>query len=220
MALSKLTYNSLNVTPVANKGIGFDSGADDLSTDFAGGSIRFIKKLTADGSGTSLSFVDGTSDVVLDDTYKEYLFIFKDIHPASDGVDFEFNMSIDSGSNYNVTKTTTLVDTVHREDGTNGAVGYSGSRDIAQGTGSQDLMGGIGNDNDQSGSGILHLFNPSSTTFVKHFISKTQYYNSTDYSISMYIAGYANTTSAVDAIQFSISSGNMDAGTISLYGIN
>jgi hypothetical protein len=104
------------------------------------GSMIFIKKLTASASAT-LSFVDGTDGVVLDDTYKEYLFTFKDIHPATDGSDFEFNMSTDSGSNYNVTKTTTLFDPIHGEDGSNAGIAYSGSRDLAQGTGFQNLYG-------------------------------------------------------------------------------
>ena len=100
MALSKLNFNSLNLTPVAGKGIGFDSGADDLEASFSGGAMTFIKKLTASSSST-LSFVDGSSDVVLDNTYKEYIFIFKDIHPETDGAELTFNMSVDSGSNYN-----------------------------------------------------------------------------------------------------------------------
>ena len=83
MALSRLTYNSFNVTPTASKGIGFDSGADDLAATFSGGAMTFIKKLTASSSAT-LSFVDGTSDVVLDNTYKEYLFTFNNIHPETD----------------------------------------------------------------------------------------------------------------------------------------
>ena len=106
MALSRLTYNSCNVTPTASKGIGFDSGADDLSIDFAGGSITFIKKQTASSSAT-ISFIHGTSDVVFDGTYKEYLFTFNNIHPQTDDVAFQFNLSVDTGSNYNVTKTTT-----------------------------------------------------------------------------------------------------------------
>jgi hypothetical protein len=182
------------------------------------GSMIFIKKLTASASAT-LSFVDGTDGVVLDDTYKEYVFTFKDIHPATDGSDFEFNMSTDSGSNYNVTKTTTLFDPIHGEDGSNAGIAYSGSRDLAQGTGFQDLMGSVGSDNDQSGSGYLHLFNPSSDIFVKHFIARTHYSHSGNYALSMFIAGYGNTSSSIDAIRFAMSSGNIDAGDICLYGI-
>jgi len=220
MALSKLTYNSLNVTAVASKGIGFDSGADDLSTDFAGGSMTFIKKITASADST-ISFVDGTSDVVLDNTYKEYLFTFKDIHPQTDAKAFQFNVSIDSGSNYNVAKTSTSFRAYHAEADDANAVQYETSHDLAQGTGAERLCAeDLGNANDESLSGYLHLFDPSSTTFVKHFIARTSHVHEADYSIDFYKAGYANSTSAVDAVQFSMSSGNIDAGDICLYGIN
>ena len=219
MALSRLTYNSLNVTPTASKGIGFDSGADDLAATFSGGSITFIKKLTASSSAT-LSFVDGTSDVVLDNTYKEYLFTFNNIHPATDQAGFSFNVSIDTGSNYNVAKTTTWFQGYHSEAGTGGGISYETGVDLAQGTGIQKIVADVGNDNDQCCSGYLHLFNPSSTTFVKHFISKGSNYNGDNSNNSPFMAGYANTTSAVDAVQFSMSSDEIDAGDICLYGIN
>ena len=185
----------------------------------SGGSMTFIKKLTASSSAT-LSFVDGASDVVLDSTYKEYMFIFNNMHPGTDNEGLTFNMSVDSGSNYNVTKTTTLFRAYNNEADTETALEYQTGQDIAQGTGFQNLLRYIGNDNDQSGSGYLHLFNPSSTTFVKHFIAVGNTYYGADYTMNDYIAGYGNTTSAVDAIQFKMTSGNIDAGTISLYGIN
>ena len=182
------------------------------------GSMVFIKKLTASSSAT-ISFVHGTSDVVLDNTYKEYLFTFNNIHPATDNADFTFNMSVDSGSNYNVTKTTTVFTAQHSEAGSDTDVAYVTADDLAQGTGFQIILGLIGNDADQSASGSLTLFNPSSTTFVKHFIATGNSYYSGNYSLNDYVAGYGNTTSAVDAIQFKMSSGNIDAGTIKLYGI-
>ena len=219
MAISKLNYNSLNVTPSANQAIGFDSGADDLETGAGGGSMNFIKKLTA-SSSANLSFVDGSSDVVLDSTYKEYIFIFNNMHPASDAVNFVFNGSADGGSNYNVTKTTTFFNAYHSEDGTQNALTYNASQDLAQSTDFQILEDSVGNDNDQSCAGYLHLFNPSSTTFVKHFISRNNRSFSGDYTSENHVAGYFNTTSAIDAVQFKMSSGNIDAGTITLYGIS
>ena len=183
-----------------------------------GGSMTFIKKLTASSSAT-LSFVDGTSDVVLDNTYKEYLFTFNNIHPATDAALFQFNVSIDSGSNYNVAKTTTFFDAYHNEGDSDAGMGYSSSLDLAQGTGFKTISNSVGNDNDQSTAGTLHLFNPSSTVFVKHFIARTNPYKNSDYSEDHFSAGYANTTSAVDAVQFKMSSGNIDAGDICLYGI-
>ena len=182
------------------------------------GSMVFIKKLTASSSGT-LSFVNGSSDVVLDSTYKEYMFTFKDIHPATDNVNFTFNMSADSGSNYNVTKTTTYFTTYHDEADSSTLLSYSTAFDLAQSTDFQLLTNGTGNGNDECASGYLHLFNPSSTTFVKHFTANMQHYLSSDFSINNYSAGYGNTTSAVNAIQFKMSSGNIDAGDICLYGI-
>ena len=185
------------------------------------GSMIFIKKLTASSSAT-LSFVDGSDGVVLDDTYKEYVFTFNNIHPSNDARDFQFNMSIDAGSNYNVTKTTTAFRAYHQENDGAAVLGYSADDDLAQGTGFQNLSDAIDGANDASCSGYLHLFNPSSTTFVKHFIANTQFLahsGSSDYSMNYFIAGYGNTTSAVDAIRFQMNSNNIDAGDICLYGI-
>ena len=221
MAISKLNFNSLNVTPTASKGIGFDSGADDLEATFSGGSMTFIKKLTASSSAT-LSFVDGTDGVVLDDTYKEYVFTFNNIHPATDSSHFTFNMSIDAGSNYNVTKTTTLFKAIHTENNATAALEYDGTLDLAQSTANAVIAHTLGNGNDENVGGYLHLFNPSSTTFVKHFLTNTSanYRTGLPGAWNVYTAGYGNTTSAVNAIRFQMSSGNIDAGTITLYGIN
>ena len=219
MALNKLKFNSLNVTPTAGKTIGFNSSADGLEATFSGGAMTFIKKLTASSSST-LSFVDGSSDVVLDNTYKEYMFIFNSIHPQNAVFGFEFNGSTDSGSNYNVTKTATWFSAYHNENGTSATLEYSTSADLAQSTDFQKLTGTVNNDNDQAFSGYLHLFNPSSTTFVKHFMSNVNYAYSTPGTENVRSAGYFNTTSAIDAIQFKMNTGNIDAGTITLYGIN
>ena len=219
MALNKLKYNSLNLTPAANKAISFDSDPDALEATLSGGSMTFIKKLTA-SSDSTLSFVDGSSSVVLDNTYKEYMFIFKDIHPSNNATRLKFNFSTDSGSNYNVAKTTTMFQAYHKENGSDSGLAYTGGTDEAQDTGTAFLGGDISSDNDSSMSGFFHLFNPSSTTFVKHFINRCQTSANTEYATDHYKAGYGNTTSAIDAIQFSMSSGNIDAGTITLYGIN
>ena len=182
------------------------------------GSVTFIKKLTASSSST-LSFVDGSSDVVLDNTYKEYLFTYKNMHRSTGTSFFQFDMSVDGGSNYNLQKTTTHFYTYHNEGGGGDTtVGYVDGWDKANGTGSQRLSNG-NNANDESTSGYLRLFNPSSTTFVKHFMARSISNNSV-YIEDNYTAGYANTTSAVDAIKFEFSSGNIDTGDICLYGIN
>lgn len=189
----------------------FDNGA--MASGF-GGSMVFISSQTASASAT-ISFTTG-----IDSTYKEYVFYFVNMHPATDGVEFQFNMSIDGGSNYNVTKTTTTFRARHNEADTLATLSYSTDSDLAQSTAFQLLANGMGNDNDQSASGTLTLFNPSSTTFVKHFISTTNNIASDDVSSNFFIAGYGNTTSAVNAIQFKMSSGNIDAGKILLFGIN
>ena len=184
------------------------------------GSMVFIKKQTASSSST-IDFVDGTSDVVLDDTYKEYIFTYNNLHPATDSASLEFNLSIDSGSNYNVTKTSSSFRAYQNEAGSSTALAYFAANDLAQETGFQPLGDeNQSNDNDHGQCGILYLFNPSDTTFVKNFIATNVNVHAGDYIINDYIAGYGNTTSAVDAIQFKYHNGNIDAGDICLYGIN
>ena len=184
---------------------------------FSKGSTTLIKTLTASSSG-DLSFVDGASSVVLDSTYKEYLFIFNNIHPATDGEDFSVNFR-DGGSSYDATKTTTAFRSYH-DEGTEGeALEYETGRDLVQSTSAQALSTSTGNDNDQSLSGWLRLFNPSDTTYVKHFIAQVSTYSADNYNYNNFTAGYCNVTAAIDAVQFTFSSGNIDAGTIQLIGI-
>ena len=182
------------------------------------GALVHIKTLTASSSST-LSFVNGSSDVVLDNTYPIYQFEFINIHPSADGSFLQFNFSADSGSNYNVTKTTTVFNANHNEAGTSSTLGYRSSDDLAQSTSPQILNTDSGADNDQSTSGEMFLFNPSSTTFIKHFITNTNFSQLNDLTMNFFTAGYGNTTSAIDAVQFSQGSGNIDAGTFKLYGI-
>jgi len=217
MALTKYNYNSFNVTPVASKALAFNSDADGFTTA-AEGNMVLIKTLTA-SSDSTLEFVDGTDDVVLDNTYPIYLFKFINIHLATDEANFQFNFSIDTGSNYNVTKTTTTFEAHHEEDDSPAALTYDSGQDLAQGTGFQNLYAFLGADADQSCSGKMWIFNPSSTTFVKHFISRNSGIQGNNRMRDNHYAGYANTTSAVDAVQFKSSSGNIDAGTFKLYGI-
>jgi hypothetical protein len=174
--------------------------------------ITFISSQTASNSA-SLSFTSG-----LTSTYKAYKFVFANIHPRTDQVQFQFNMSTDSGSNYNVTKTSTGFDSFHAEADNNAGIEYNPYIDLAQSTSYQNLTTNTGNDTDESIAGSLTIFNPSSTTYVKHFIGTTNEYYYTNQSINYFIAGYGNTTSAVNAIRFQMSSGNFD-GTIYLYGI-
>ena len=194
----------------------FDAGA--LDSGLAKGAMTFIKKLTASGSGT-LSFVDGASGVVLDDTYKEYVFTFKDIHPATDEVSLLFQVDTGSNTSYNTRITSTRFRALHGENGGNGAIDYQTGEDEAQTTNFQDIAQELGTDNDQSAAGTLTIFNPSSATFVKHFIANFQTALSSDHTSKTFTAGYFNTTTALNKVQFKMSSGNIDAGDICLYGI-
>ena len=189
------------------------------------GALTHIKTLTASDSST-LSFVNGSSDVVLDSTYPIYIFKFINVNPASGASNprFTFNGSDDTSSHsYDITKTTTAVQSWHKEDGEDrdNYLFYNTTFDIAQGTGFQSLNFGDGNvDSDACGSGELYLFDPSSTTFQKHFTANFDNCDSDPSAAHMLVAGYFNTTSAITAMQFKYSSGNVESGTIKLYGIN
>ena len=177
-----------------------------------GGNLILISTQTASNSA-SISFTTG-----IDSTYKEYQFYFIDIHPRTDNVGFQFNLSTDSGSNYNVTKTSTAFQVYHNEADSAAGITYEISRDLAQEIGFQLLTSNIGNGADEGMVGTLSLFNPSSTTYVKHFIYVGNDYNGGDYTVNYFISGYGNTTSAVNAIQFKVASGNFD-GTIAMFGV-
>ena len=190
----------------------------------SGGAITLIKTLTASSSAT-LSFVDGSSDVVLDNTYRTYIFKFINIHPSASS-ELSFNGSDDTSSHsYDLSKQTTTFYTFHREDdgGATPSVNYVTSGDLANGTGFQIFQPAaqIGTDNDECMCGEMWLFNPSDTTFVKHFFS-TNVHPTDDSNPVMeqnFVAGYFNTTAAITAIQFKMVSGNIDSGKIKLYGM-
>ena len=179
------------------------------------GKMKLISSQTASGDA-SLSFTSG-----INSTYKTYCFKFINIHPANNDTNLNYNGSTDGGSNYNVTKTTTFFEARHKEDNTSNSLAYSTGADLAQSTGYQRIINGLGNAGDATGSGELWLFNPSSTTYVKHFMSRlnSMNYQSPPFTQDIFVAGYFNTTSAINAINFQMSSGNIDAGTIALYGI-
>ena len=204
MALVKYNNNSISAITAAS---GLTAGA-----------MTLIKEQTASSSST-ISFVNGTSDVVISSTYPIYLFKFINAHPATNSVDLQFNGSSDTGSNYNVTKTTTAFQAYQTESGSATSLMYEPSQDIAQGTGFQGFFSYVGNDNDQAASGEFWLFNPSSTTYVKHFMSVCNVAEQGDVTKHCFRGGYFNTTSVIDAIQFKMSSDAIDAGTFKLYGI-
>ena len=184
-----------------------------LPSSISGGAMTLLATQTASGSA-NLSFTSS-----IDDTYDSYVFKFYNIHPATDNVAFQFNLSVDTGSNYNVTKTTTVFRARHDEADSQADLLYVTGDDLAQSTGFQSILKGLGNDNDECGNGTLTLFNPSSTVFVKHFIASAPFSHKDPAARSLFTAGYGNTTSAVDAIKFEMSSGTFD-GVIKLYGIS
>jgi len=179
-----------------------------------GGVWNLILTQTASASAT----IDFTSGI--DDTYDEYVFKFIDIHPSSEAGKFGFQGNVAGGSGYNETITSTFFFSYHNEVDSAADVAYQAASDQAEGTAFQPLSDNIGIDNDQSGAGTLTIYDPSNTTFVKHFIARTNSYSASDYSVDGYTAGYFNTTSAIDEISFKFSTGNIDAGQISLYGIS
>jgi len=198
--MSLVKYNNNSISSLTTAG------------QLASGSLVPISEQTASGSA-SIEFTTG-----IDSTYPIYKFEFINIHPANDSSSLQFNLSTDSGSNYNVTKTTTHFYSYHTENDATATLTYDTGSDLAQGTGNSPITNGIGNGNDESASGEMYLFAPSSTTFVKHFISRTNCYYSGDGSIDTYNAGYGNTISSINAIRFQVASGKFD-GTIKLYGI-
>ncbi len=178
------------------------------------GSLAHIATQTA-SSSASISFTSG-----IDSTYKEYIFYFVDIHPQTDGQKLTFQGNASGGSGYNETITSTFFRAYHDESSSATSLSYDTGGDQAQGTAYQHISDSVGSDTDQSCSGFLHLFNPSSTTFVKHFIARSNTYQSGDYSIDVFSSGYFNTVSAIDEIQFKMVSGNIDSGQILLFGLN
>ena len=154
----------------------------------------------------------------IDSTYKLFIFKFYDVNPATDGAHFQWQGSTDSGSNYNVTATDSAFNAYHNEAGDTAALTYQTTLDQAQGTGFIYIGNLIGNGGDESLAGELHLFNPSNTTYVKHFYSEANWYGNGDFAPHEFHGGYFNTTSAIDAVQFKMSSGNMDA-VIKMYGV-
>ena len=185
-----------------------------LPSSITGGAMTLLATQTASGSA-NLSFTSG-----IDDTYDSYVFKLINLHPATDDKTLQFNMSVDGGSNYNVTKTTTFFRAYHGEGGGGGVLQYRTANDLAQSTDFQVLTTGSSNSNDACINSELKIFSPSSTTFVKHFIARTIDLATGEYAMDMYAAGYGNTTSAINAVQFKMSSGNIDSGVIKLYGVS
>jgi hypothetical protein len=183
----------------------------------ASGGLNLITTNTISSGVSSSSF---TSNI--DSTYDTYMFKFINIHPSANAGKFRLIGSTDGGSSYGVATTNTMFEALVDESGSNATLRYEDGDDVAQSSSAFPISTGIGSDADESLSGQMFLFSPSSTTFVKHFMTSTNLVNGsgTPYTVSTRVAGYFNTTSAIDAVQFSISSGNIDSGVIKMYGLS
>ena len=181
-----------------------------------GGAWNFISKQTASSSAT-ISFTSG-----IDSTYKEYLFTFNNIHPATNNTQFAFQVDTGTNTSYNIACTSTTFRAYADEADSDAGLGYVTGEDQAQGTSFQKLTAGgtVGNDADQSASGYLHISEPASSTFAKHFICRSNASHASDYTTDFYAAGYFNTTTALTRVQFKMLSGNIDAGDIVLMGLS
>ena len=213
-----ISGDSLNVDTLQDAGgntIFVSDGSGTITSKNSGfpGALKLISTATASGD-SSLSFTSG-----IDSTYDVYIFKFIDINPVTDQTSFDFNGSTDGGSNYNVTKTTTAFVAKHNEADTDAALEYRTGMDLAQSTSYQPLAYFVGNLSDECCAGEFILFNPASTVYVKHFYSRANSYAGSNYTFDCYTGGYCNTTSAVNAVDFKMSSGNFD-GIIKMYGIS
>ena len=201
MALTKISNNSL-------------SAISTLPASIPTGALTLLSTQTA-SSSASISFTSG-----IDSTYSSYVFKFINIHAGTDATHFQFNLSTDGGSNYNVTKTTTMFRAFHTEADSSASLSYATGRDLAQSTADQQISWDLGALNDENLNGTLQLYNPSSDTFVKHYISNTSNSHKDEAELNAYTAGYGNTVSPVNAISFKMSSGNIDDGIIKMYGVS
>jgi hypothetical protein len=191
-------------------------GSGNLSSVNSGfGSAQVLLSTQTASSSATINFTSG-----IDSTYKEYVFEFVTIHPATDAATFSFQCSTDGGSNYNTTLTSTVFRAAHEASDDSTYFSYQTDEDQAQGTAYQPMSeSGVGSATDENIAGELHLFNPSSTTYVKNYYARTVYHSNGEAAVDFYTAGYFNTTSAINAVSFKFSSGNIDAGTIKMYGI-
>ena len=214
MALSKVNFNSMNVTPAASKAIKFNSSNNGLETGDLGGALVLISEQTASDSA-SIQFTSG-----IDSTYKEYIFKYINCHPSVNIPHWTFQGSTNAGSSFGVTITSTNFNAYHAENDSEAVIEYVAPGDLAQSTNYQRLLTEVNYSDDGSVSGALHLFEPSSTTFVKHFLATGNCQDTEAMSRQGFTGGYFNTTSAINAVQFKMSSGNIDAGTITMYGVS
>jgi len=215
MSIALSIGNNLTTSGVFKSSAVNNTSVNNVTTFplISGGTLKLLSTQTASASA-SINFTTG-----IDSTYDEYIFKFINIHPSSNSTDFDFQVSTNGGGSYGVAITSTWFQSAHNESDTTAAISYETAEDLAQSTSFQTLNQDMNADNDASNSGYLHLFNPSSTTYVKHFMAVNQCMQSTPFSIEAFAGGYINSTSAINAVRFKMSSGNIDDGIIKLYGV-
>ena len=203
------------VKDVGENTLWVSNGSGVLSSVNAGigGADKLLSTQTI-SNAASASITSG-----FDSTYKEYIIKWVSLQPVSDGTWFQWQASTDGGSNYNTACTTTIFTAQHNENGSGGALQYNPGQDAAQSTGYIYTSGSFGNAADECGVITIHLFNPSSTTYVKNWYLEDQHYQGDNWSMNIFTAGYYNTSSAINAVNFKFVTGNINAGTLKLYGI-
>jgi len=213
-----ISGDSLNMNTLQDAGgntIFVSNGSGLITSTGLPGAMKFISTTTVSSAVASIAFTSG-----LDSTYDVYVFKFINIVPVTDNVNFQFQFGTGGTPTYGVTKTSTNFAAYHNENDSAAALAYQTSGDLAESTSAQQITWGNTPNNDGSLSGEMHLFNPASTTYVKNWYMRTQQKSTNPRSQDQYVAGYANTTTALTAIQFTMTSGNIDGGTIAMYGIS
>ena len=175
--------------------------------------MTLITTNTSSSDDSTSAFTSG-----IDSTYKLYIFKWFDVQPSDDGAHLSFQGNVDGQSGFNETITSTTFRAYHTEDGSSTELAYTDA-DQAEGTAYQPLTQNIGYDNDQSSAGVLHLFNPSNTTYVKHFYAQGYSNQSNDGAFAHFTAGYFNVTGAITEITFAMNTLNIASGTMQMYGL-
>jgi hypothetical protein len=178
-----------------------------------GGVWTLISTFTSDGSDATATF-----DSDIDSTYPIYVFKWINIHPETDATHLQVNFR-DGSTAYDATKTTSAFRGYHDESNSTAELAYRSGEDLAQSTSALIIQNNIDNANDASSSGELWLFSPSSTTFVKHFMSRAINLGNSDAASDWFVAGYCNVTAAIDGVQFAMSAGEIQGGKIKMYGL-
>jgi len=204
----------VNMGVISNGTTLLDAGA--ASSGVFSGATVLLATTTLSSNAAVIDF----TNPAMSSTYKEYVFKIINVHPVNDDVTFGCQFETGTGTTYQTAITSTMFRSTNGEDSSSGGLAYLASGDLANANGFQLLAGSVGNDADQNVVGELHLFEPSSGTFVKHFKGSFQSIAHSNRTNFQFPAGYVNTTTALTRVRFKFSGGNIDSGTIKMYGIS